>query len=172
MTRIYVGPTAVYSLGQIGELSLLSSFDGTVVVPEPVVAESTTEPTATNLEELLDGDDVETASEAAADMERTQRLLGEKDVGAAASVIAGVLAHRDPDDRSAVAVVSEDRTVRRMARGLGAEVTSSFGVVVRATLEDKYLSPTQAKRIVRRIDQHGMHLTGELRERAVGEIDG
>mgnify|MGYP000480615639 FL=1 len=57
-----------------------------------------------------------------------------------------------------------------MARGLGAEVTSSFGVVVRATLEDKYLSQSQAKRIVRRIDQHGMHLTGELRERAVGEI--
>jgi predicted nucleic acid-binding protein len=172
MTRIYVGPTAVYSLGQVGELSLLSSFDGDVVVPEPVVAESTVEPTATNLEELLDGDDVETTSRDETDMERTQRLLGKKNVGTAASVIAGVLADRDPDDRSAVAVVSEDRTVRRMVRGLGAEVTSSFGVVVRATLEDKYLSPTQAKRIVRRIDQHGMHLTGELRERAVGEIDG
>ena len=170
MTRIYVGPTTVYSLGQVGELSLLTSFDGDVVVPDPVVAESTVEPAATNLEELLDGDDVETESEDQADVERTGRLLGEKDVGAAASVIAGVLAHRDPEDRSAVAVVSEDRTVRRMARGLGAEVTSSFGVVVRATLEDKYLSPRQAKRIVRRIDQHGMHLTGELRERAVGEI--
>ena len=85
-------------------------------------------------------------------------------------MLAGVLAHRDSDDRAAVAVVSEDRTVRRMAQGLGAEVTSSFGVVVRAAIEDKYLKPTQAKRIVRRIDQHGTHLTGELRERAVGEV--
>ncbi|MBO4246840.1 hypothetical protein IL252_03280 [Halomicrobium sp. IBSBa] len=170
MSRIYVGPTAVYSLGQVGELSLLTSFDGDVVVPQPVREGSTVEPTATNLDDLLDGDDVRATTEDDADIERAQRLLGEKDVGTAASVIAGVLARRDPDDRSAVAVVSEDRTVRQMCRGLGAQVTSSFGVVVRATLEDKYLSPRQAKRIVRRIDQHGMHLTGELRERAVGEI--
>jgi len=170
MTRIYVGPTAVYSLGQVGELSLLSSFDGDVAIPEPVVDESTVEPTATNLDDLLDGDDAAETTDHGEQVERAESLLGEKDVGSAVAVLAGVLAHRDPEDRSAVAVVSEDRTVRRMARGLGAEVTSSFGVVVRATLEDKYLSQTQAKRIVRRIDQHGTHLTGELRERAVGEI--
>lgn len=169
MTRIYVGPTAVYSLGQVGELSLLPSFDGEVVLPEAVREEVVVEPTATNLAALLDGDDV-TIAEDDEYLDAAQSLLGEKDIGAALSVVAGVLAHRDPDDRAAVAVVSEDRTVRRMARGLGAEVTSSFGVVVRATLEDKYLSPSQAKRIVRRIDQHGLHLTGELRERAVGEL--
>lgn len=171
MTRIYVGPTTVYSLGQVGELSLLNSFDGDIVIPDRVAEESTVQPTKTNLEDLFDGDDFERTTDDG-EIERARHLLGEKDVGAAVSVIAGVLAHRDPEDRSAVAVISEDRTVRRMARGLGAEVTSSFGVVVRATLEDKYLSPSQAKRIVRRIDQHGMHLTGELRERAVGEIDG
>lgn len=170
MTRIYVGPTTVYSLGQVGELSLLGSFDGDVVIPESVAEASAVEPTGTNLEDLLDGDDVTVTTDDEAHLDRAESLLGEKDVGVAASVVAGVLADRDTDDRSAVAVVSEDRTVRRMARGLGAEVTSSFGVVVRATLEDKYLSQSQAKRIVRRIDQHGMHLTGELRERAVGEI--
>jgi predicted nucleic acid-binding protein len=172
MTRIYVGPTVVYSLGQVGELSLMSAFDGEVVIPETVVEASTVEPTATNLTDLLDGDDVRVATDYEGHVDSARALLGEKDVGSALSVLAGILAHRDPEDRSAVAVVSEDRTVRRMARGLGAEVTSSFGVVVRATLEDKYLSPSQAKRIVRRIDQHGMHLTGELRERAVGEITG
>ena len=170
MTRIYVGPTVVYSLGQVGELSLLTAFDGEVVIPDPVVAESTVEPAATNLADLLEGDEVSVVTDHEDHVERARALLGEKDVGSALSVLAGVLGHRDPEDRSAVAVVSEDRTVRRMTRGLGAEVTSSFGVVVRATLEDKYLSPSQAKRIVRRIDQHGMHLTGELRERAVGEI--
>ena len=168
MTRIYVGPTSLYSLGQVGELALLDAFDGEVVVPDPVVDAVDVEPAATNLAEYLDGG-VETRVDEA-HVERARAVLGAKDVGPAETVVAGVLAHRDQRDRSAVAVVSEDRTVRRTAQGLGAEVTSSFGVVVRAAIEDKYLSPTQAKRIVRRIDQHGMHLTGELRERAVGEV--
>ena len=169
MTRIYVGPTALYSLGQIGELSLLDSFDGDIVIPEPVIDSVPVEPTGTNLEEYLDGSDVETSVDEG-HMDQARSVLGEKDLGAAVTVLAGVLAHRQETDRSAVAVISEDRTIRRTAQGLGAEVTSSFGVVVRATIEDKYLSPTQAKRIVRRIDQHGLHLTGELRERAVGEV--
>jgi len=168
MTRIYVGPTALYSLGQVGELGLLDAFDGDVVVPEPVIDAVSVEPAATNLAEFLDGD-VETDVDSA-HVGRARSVLGAKDIGPAETVLAGVLAHRDPADRSAVAVVSEDRTVRRTAQGLGAEVTSSFGVVVRAAIEDKYLSSAQAKRIVRRIDQHGMHLTGELRERAVGEV--
>ncbi len=168
MTRIYVAPTTVYSLGQVGELALLDAFDGDIVVPDPVADAVDVEPAATNLAEYLDSG-VETNVDEG-HVERARSVLGEKDIGAAETVVAGVLAHRDQRDRSAVAVVSEDRTVRRTAQGLGAEITSSFGVVVRAAIEDKYLSPTQAKRIVRRIDQHGMHLTGELRERAVGEL--
>ena len=168
MTRIYVGPTALYSLGQVGELSLLDAFDGDIVIPKPVIDEVKVEPTATNLTEYRENGIDTGVDEAHIDQARS--LLGDSDLGPAVTVLAGVLAHRDSDDRSAVAVVSEDRTVRRMAQGLGAEVTSSFGVVVRAAIEDKYLKPTQAKRIVRRIDQHGMHLTGELRERAVGEV--
>ncbi|MFY4812290.1 hypothetical protein [Haloarcula argentinensis] len=168
MTRIYVGPTALYSLGQVGELSLLDAFDGDIVIPEPVIDEVQVEPTATNLAEYRESG-IDTGVDEA-HIEQARSLLGDSDLGPAVTVLAGVLAHRDSDDRSAVAVVSEDRTVRRMAQGLGAEVTSSFGVVVRAAIEDKYLKPTQAKRIVRRIDQHGMHLTGELRERAVGEV--
>ncbi|WP_135302019.1 hypothetical protein [Haloarcula amylovorans] len=168
MTRIYIGPTSLYSLGQVGELALLDAFDGDIVIPEPAIDDVRVEPTATNLSEYL-----ETGVETTVDddhVEQARSLLGEKDIGAAVTVLAGVLAYRDQSDRSAVAVVSEDRTVRRMAQGLGAEITSSFGVVVRAAIEDKYLSPRQAKRIVRRIDQHGNHLTGELRERAVGEV--
>jgi len=168
MTRIYVGPTALYSLGQVGELSLLDAFDGDIVIPEPVIDEVQVEPTATNLTEYRESD-IDTGVDEG-HVDQAESLLGDSDLGAAVTVLAGVLAHRDKDDRAAVAVVSEDRTVRRMAQGLGAEVTSSFGVVVRAAIEDKYLKPTQAKRIVRRIDQHGMHLTGELRERAVGEV--
>lgn len=117
---------------------------------------------------LLDNN-VETAVDSA-HLDRARSVLGRKDIGATETVLAGVLAHREPADRSAVAVVSEDRTVRRTAQGLGAAVTSSFGVVVRAAIEDRFLNPAEAKRIVRRIDTHGTHLTGELRERAVGEV--
>jgi len=171
MTRIYVGPTALYSLGQVGELSLLDAFDGDIVIPRPITEAVAVEPTATNLGEYLASGAAETTVDGA-QLDQARSLLGGKEIGEATTVLAGVLAHREQTDRSAVAVVSEDRTVRRMAQGLGAQVTSSFGVVVRAAIEDKYLSPTQAKRIVRRIDQHGTHLTGELRERAVGEIEG
>jgi predicted nucleic acid-binding protein len=169
MTRIYVGPTTLYSLGQVGELTLLDAFDGTVVVPDPVHDEVDVEPAATNLADLLAEEAVETGVDEA-HVDQARALLGDHDIGASVAVVAGVLAHRDPEDRTAVAVVSEDRTVRRLAQGLGAEVTSGFGVVVRAAIEDKYLKPSQAKRIVRRIDQHGTHMTGELRERAVGEV--
>jgi predicted nucleic acid-binding protein len=169
MTRIYVGPTSLYSLGQVGELALLSAFDGDIVIPEPVIEAVPVEPAATNLTELLDDNSVETAVDSG-HLDRARSVLGRKDIGPAETILAGVLAHRDPSDRSAVAVVSEDRTVRRTAQGLGAAVTSSFGVVVRAAIEDKYLSSSQAKRIVRRIDTHGTHLTGEPRERAVGEV--
>ncbi|WP_226012303.1 hypothetical protein [Halomicrobium salinisoli] len=168
MTRIYVGPSTLYDLGQVGELSLLDSFDGDVVIPEAVVDAVDVEPAATNLEGYLSSSDVETATDEEY-AEQARSLLG-RPVGTSVAVVAGVLAHRDPEDRTAVAVLSQDRTVRRLAQGLGAEVSSSFGVVVRATLEDKYLKPSQAKRIIRRIDQHGLHMTGELRERAVGEV--
>jgi len=97
-------------------------------------------------------------------------MLDTEDETHEAAVLAGVLAHRDSDDRTAVAVLSEDTHLRALAHGLGATVTSSYGVVARAAIDDKYLSPSAAKRIIRRTDKHGLHMTGELRERAVGEV--
>jgi hypothetical protein len=49
-------------------------------------------------------------------------------------------------------------------------VTSAFGVVVRAAIEDKYFSRAQAKRVVRRIDDHGLGMTGQMREQVVGDL--
>lgn len=169
MTRVYVGPTVLYSLGQVGELPLLSYLDGRLVVPAAVRDEVTTEPARSGLAEFVADEDVSTAVPSKA-LERAQELLGTDEESHEAVLLAGVLAHADPDDRSAVALVSEDVRLRGLARGFGAAVTSSYGVVARAAMADKYLSATQAKRIVRRTDQHGLHMTGELRERAVGEV--
>ena len=86
-----------------------------------------------------------------------KQILGESERNGDVELLAAVLAH---DDR--VAIVSDDRRVRTTARQLGAEVTGTIGLVVRAV--DTRLSPAEAKEIVRRIDRHGLHMTAELRE--------
>lgn len=169
MTRIYVGPTVLCALGQIGELSLLTHLDGRLVIPETVQAEVDADPAKTALAEFLADEDVSTAVPSKA-LERANAMIDRDEGGYEAVILAGVLAHRDGDDRSAVAVLSEDTHLRALARGLGASVSSSYGVVARAAIEDKYLSTAAAKRIIRRTDKHGVHMTGELRERAVGEV--
>ncbi|WP_459192814.1 hypothetical protein [Halosimplex sp. J119] len=169
MSRIYVGPTTLYALGQVGELDLLESFDGRLVVPDVVQEQVTTEPARSAVEAFVDDAGVSTAVPDAAHQQATEVVGIEEDTHEAA-MIAGVIAHADPDDRHAVAVVSEDRRVRRIAEGLGGAVTSSFGVVARAATEDKYLSRSQARRIIRRIDANGIQLTGEMRSQAVGAV--
>ena len=169
MTRIYVGPTVLYGLGQVGELPLLTHFDGRLVIPEAVRAAVDADPAKTALAEFVADEDVSTAVPSKA-LDRVRSMLDVDDETHEAVILAGVLAHRDPDDRSAVAVLSEDTHLRALAQSLGASVSSSYGVVARAAIEDKYLSPAAAKRIIRRIDKHGLHTTGELRERAVGEV--
>lgn len=169
MTRVYVGPTALTALGSVGELDLLTHFDGRLVVPPVVAGEVSTEPARTGLAEFLDECGVSQAVPERAH-DRATDILGVDDGTHEAAILAGVLAHADPDDRTAVGVVSEDARLRTLAEGLGAAVTSSFGVVVRAASEDKYLSRTQAKRIVRRMDDQGLGMTGAVREQVVGDI--
>ena len=169
MTRIYVGPTTLYALGQVGELDLLQSFDGRLVIPDIVQTEVTTEPARSAMKSFLEDTEVSTAVPNSAH-ERATGVVGIEDGTHEAAMLAGVVAHSDPDDRHAVAVVSEDRRVRRIAEGLGGAVTSSFGVVARAAAHDKYLSRSQARRIVRRIDANGIQMTGEMRSQAVGAV--
>lgn len=169
MSRIYVGPTVLCALGAVGELDLLGAFGGRLVVPDVVEAAVTTEPARTALGNFLAEQDVSRAvPEKAA--ERATDVLGIEPDTHEAAMLAGVLAHADPDDRTAVAVVSDDARVRTLADGFGATVTGSFGVVVRAAAADKYLTRTQARRIVRRMDGHGLEMTGRMRERVLGSI--
>lgn len=168
--RIYVDASPLYDLGMIGETGLLSSLSGDLVVPSAVQAEVDVEPAARNLATLLE----ETASERGAAREPFREtavdLLGD---GPAANteLIAGVLAERDAaDERPCCGLVSDDQRVRRLADGLGAAVSSTFGVVVNATLTDKYFPTSQAKRVLRRLDGHGLVTTGPVREQAYGDV--
>jgi len=72
-------------------------------------------------------------------------------------------------DDQLVGIVSDDQRVRTTARGLGTTVTGTVGVVVRAVKDG--LDQEAAYDLIQRIDSHGLHMTGSLRETAVELID-
>jgi predicted nucleic acid-binding protein len=177
MSRVFVDATTLVALGQVGELQLLDSFEGRLVIPDSVHAEVTAEPARTNLDRFLDenqvvGGPVDTDWHAEA-----MQALGASARTSDTDLIEGVLAAIEDrraapaDETPPVGLIADDRRLRTVAEGLGATVTGTFGVVVRAAAVDRYFSATQAKRVVRRIDSHGMHLTGEMREQAVGATE-
>jgi|GEM_PF-409353 predicted nucleic acid-binding protein len=154
MTRIYMDATTLIALGTIGELALLESFDGTPVVLPSIRDEVTTEPAETNLERLCERDSIgTTVPDLELDDERAKDVLGEPDMNGDVRSIAAVLAHLEADDR--VAIVSDDRRLRTVADGLGATVTGTIGVIVSAV--EAGLSEDDAKTVVRRVDEHGLH---------------
>jgi predicted nucleic acid-binding protein len=181
MTRIFVDATTLVALGHVGELELLGAFDGTIYVPDPVREQVTTEPPRTNLEQFCAEPFVVAGPVETEYTDLAMRVLGESEPTGDVRLVEGILAaveatedeesvFDDPDEH-AVGFISDDRRLRTIAEGLGATVTGTFGVVVCAAAVDRYFSADQAKRVVRRIDSHGMHLTGELREQAVGAAE-
>lgn len=167
--RVFVDATPLYDLGQVGDLELLSVPDGDLVIPEAVIDEITVEPAATNLTRFLEETDVETEIRDDGRLDDAQRLLDADHEHSDVALVAGLLAARDRGEE--MALVSDDRRLRAVADGVGATVTGTFGIVVRASMADKYFPTSQAKRVVRRTDSHGLQMTGRLRERTIGEID-
>lgn len=164
---VYVDVTPVYNLGQTGSLDILECLEGALVIPDAVVDEVTVEPAATNLEIYLENTDV-SGPDVSAWVDTAQGLLGSREPASDVALVAGLLRGHERDQQ--VALVSDDRRLRAVAEGLGATVTGTFGVITRASVDDKYFSTSQAKRLVRRTDHHGVQMTGRLRERAVGEL--
>jgi len=166
---IYVDATPLYDLGQIGELELLDAFDGNIAIPQAVIDEITVEPAATNLARFLDENEIETEPDVAGYLDDAKRLLNEPTQTSDVALVACLLAVRDRGEDAAL--VSDDTRLRAVADGLGATVTGTFGVTTRAAVDSKYFPATQAKRVIRRTDHHGVQMTGQLRERAIGEVD-
>jgi len=163
--RVYIDATTLIALGNVGELDLLRNFDGELTVLPAVRSEVTTEPVRSNVKRFVKTDRVRTAESEYEEYLGTARdALGEEKVNGDVQIVAGVLAHDD------VAVVSDDRRVRTVSEGFGATVTGTVGVVVRAV--DEGMSADEAKEIIRRVDEHGLHMTAELRETAYRLIDG
>lgn len=160
----YVDATTLIALGAVGELDALDAFDETPILLATVETEVTTEPAKTNLERAHKrGVLRQRPPDIKLNDEQAQLVLEESEVNGDVRLIAAVLAHIDADDD--VAVVSDDRRLRTVARGLGAEVTGTIGVIVSA-VEAGIYDVDQAKQIVRLLDGHGLHMTAKLREKA------
>lgn len=166
--RILVDATAVIALGSVGELDRLAVFDGDVEIPPEVRTDVTSEPAATNLESALESRLFDAPPQITDDsLERAMDVLAESERNGDVRLVADVLRETEAD--RSIGVVSDDRRVRTVCRGFGATVTGTIGVVVRA-VEDG-LSASEGNTLVRRIDDQGLHMTGELRERADDLID-
>ena len=168
--NVYLDATTLIALGEVGELDLLTSFDGTLWLLNPVSNEVETEPARSNLVELIEqmdvliaglGDDLLDETRDARD--EAKRVLDEEAVNGDVAILTKVIESRRKDVD--IAVVSDDRRLRTVAEGLGARVTGTIGVVVRAVAEGEF-TEQEAKDLFRRLDSRGLHMTGELREKA------
>jgi len=167
MTHLYVDATTLIALGTVGELEQLTVVQTPLFVLPTIPAEVTTQPAAANLESFLQSESVSTEPPTTVDDERAMEVLGETTVNGDVRLIGAVLAHTAAG--GSVAVVSDDRRVRTVADGLGATVTGTIGVLVRAV--EAGLSPEDARRIVRAIDTNGLHMTAQLRAKAMELLD-
>lgn len=164
----HIDATVLIALGQIDGLERLSVLTPTPVVLPSVRSEVTSEPARTAVARAVEADVLTLATEPPSEpIDRAAAILADPEDSADTRFIAAVLA--DLEDGEAVAVVSDDRRLRTVAGGLGATVTGSIGVVVRAV--DRGLDPEDGEASVRDLDQHGLHMTAELRERAYELID-
>jgi len=165
---VLVDATTLIALGSVGRVDLLENFDGRILVPQRVAAGVTTEPADTNADAFLADDQRWHADELPASYrDRALELLGDDDPTGDSATVAAL--RRFQNAGQSVAVVSDDRRVRTVAKGLGATVTGTVGVVVRAVHEG--MDAADAKNLIRDIDSHGLHVTGELREKAFALID-
>jgi|APHM01.1.fsa_nt_gi Predicted nucleic acid-binding protein, contains PIN domain len=157
---VYLDATTLIALGSVDELDLLTTFDRDLVVLDLVSEKVTTEPARTALQQFRNITKLGTSKPVEeATIKQARDMLGETAQNGDVALIARALA----DDT--VAVVSDDQRVRTMARTLGATVTGTIGVVVRAVSAGR-LTADEGTELVRRLDSHGLHLTGELREQA------
>lgn len=165
---IYVDATTLIALGNVGELELLLNFDGDFLIPQAVFREITTEPVESNIKHLLHQQEAYLSPPQNPDaFEEAAEILDEdEDTGDLALIAKAIW---KPEYHGPIGVVSDDRRVRTVAESLGATVTGTIGVVVRAVHEG--MDHDEAKELVRRLDSQGLHMTGELRDEAYRLVD-
>lgn len=164
----YLEASVLIALGTVGELDRLGALDASPVVLPSVAEEVTTEPARSAVERAVEAGPLIEAPTPDREFIREAATILDDPEGTADVELLGAVLETMDDSESAV-LVSDDRRLRTVARGLGAAVTGTIGVLVHAV--DEGLNSDEAKAIVRRVDQHGLHMTAGLRERANELID-
>lgn len=167
-TRVLIDATPLIALGQIGKLDLLTCFDGRINVVPEVENEVKTEPANTHLDRWLNDSEKETfvrireGYDSSWTYNEAKQILGESDVNGDVQIVTVILVDETENE---FAVVSDDKNVRTVARSFGVAVTGTIGVIARA-IEERDMTAEEGKDLVRRVDRNGLHMTGELREKA------
>lgn len=128
-----------------------------------------TEPARTNAERFLGEESPAFPSGAERFLSDAGEILGEFGRNGDVEIVAAVLHHAGNGED--VGVVSDDRRVRTVSGGFGGTVTGTVGTAVRS-VEETVLSVEEGKALVRELDCHGLHMTGELWERAYELVEG
>lgn len=162
---ILLDSTTLVALGGLHELDVLAAFDGRLAVPPAIREEITEEPEQSNVADLLTEDAVALDPPEPDSTDRARRTLGETEVNGDVHVVAYVYQYGGD-----VGVVSDDHAVRTTASALGAVVTGKLGTVVRAVTEGQR-TESDARRLVRQLDENGLHTTASLRERVFEAIE-
>lgn len=175
--RLLIDASVWLSLATVGKTHLLQQFDGTVVVPEAVAAEITSDPAANRLADARD--DGWVASVSAVDslaeeqVARAARLLGESHESDLLGDIA-LLALALQDDDTERVVVTDDQPLRRAGRARSIPVSSSIGVLVVA-VERGALDAAGAVETLTAMDSVGARFSASLlrrAERLIEDADG
>jgi len=165
--RAYVDATVLVALGTVGELDLLCHVPGRIAILPAVTDEVETDPEATNVDRFRERHDVTVPMPPAEQLERARDVLDRQRTDGDVALVAAVLDHVGDED---IVVLSDDTRVRNATGGMGATVSGTLGVLVYA-VEAGELPPPDAKSLLERIDDEGLHTTGELRDRTRDLMD-
>ncbi len=166
--KAYIDATVLIGLGNVGEVELLGALEAQPIVIPAIRNEVTTEPARTALDRAHEAGQLQLASKPPRESTaRAADILAESESAADTRLLAAII--RDLDADEPVAVVSDDRRIRTIARGLDVTVTGTIGVVVRAVAGG--YDAADAKELIRRLDRSGLHMTATLRERAMQLVD-
>lgn len=166
--RLLIDASVWLSLAAVGRTDLLRQFDGTVVVPEAVAAEITSDPAAKRLADAREDGWVASASAedslAEEQVAHAARLLGESRESDLLGDIA-LLALALQDDDTERVVVTDDQPLRRACRSRSVPVSGSIGVLVVA-VERGALDAGAAVETLTAMDSVGARFSASLLRRA------
>ncbi|RLM97132.1 DUF3368 domain-containing protein [Haloarcula sp. Atlit-7R] len=164
---VLVDASVLITLADTGSAALLAGIDGSVVVPDPVRREVTSDPAAKALSDAIDDGWVtcpQSVSTAAVEEAASHLGRSDGDPRGDAVLLAHALVAADP------VVVTDDKPLRQTCKALSIPVAGSIGVLVRA-VERGDIEPDDATETLYAMDEVGARFSASLVRKAERLID-